>query len=73
MCVMRFRWKRNKKSLCCISLGLFSVTIYWIFSNNVEVFGKQYTCEELRAKERVRQLVSDNLHNKEMKIKAGSK
>ncbi|XP_068725238.1 divergent protein kinase domain 1C-like [Montipora capricornis] len=53
---MRFRWKRNKKSLCCISLGLFSVTICWIFSNNVEVFGKQYTCEELRAEERVRQL-----------------
>lgn len=62
MTVMRFRWKRGrirgKQLLCYICLGVLIVVICRAIGKNVAQFERDWTCEELRARERLTQLVS---------------
>ena len=50
----------GKKLLWLIIVGLGIVIIYLVFYKNVIEFEKEWTCEELGAEERLKELVSDN-------------
>lgn len=67
--VMRFRWKRGRKSgkklLCYTCFAVFIIIVYRTVGKNGPEFERDWTCEELRAKELLTQLVS-NSHKKEI-------
>lgn len=67
---MRFRWKRGRisgrKLLCYTFSAVFIIIVYRTVGKNGPEFERDWTCEELRAKERLTQLVS-NSHKKEIK------
>ena len=59
---MRFRWKRGRPScrklLCFTCIAVFIVIVYRFINEESSRFEKQWSCEELRAKELLIELVS---------------
>lgn len=60
--VMRFRWKRvrvsGKRLLYFSCFAIFIIIVYRVIGEDGNVFEKDWTCEELRANDRLKQLVS---------------
>ena len=59
---MRFRWKRGRPScrklLCFTSIAVFIILVCKFINEEGSQFEREWSCEELRAKERLIELVS---------------